>query len=175
MMATLNVQIYFHRAGETASRLSSTIKKQAFLRGLLTDIPDVESFKKFILQYGLFDVVSVNGSTYTDTDGQTKTATFLPKVQQSELPTGEVYCGILISNGLPVDESNIHYLLIVKPDDLPDDDRQTSTMTKSDGQILNSIRVLIDLYGNVAETIIDKIGDKELRAIEILENYINQR
>jgi len=171
MMVSLNVQIYFHKAGETASRLPGTYKKRAFLKGLLSDIIDVEAFKKFVMQYGMFDITSINGTTYTSSDGSQHTATFMPKIRQADLPDGEVFCGLLIVSGLPIDEHRIHYLLQVGPDDVP---VETMVEQKVDAKVNIAMKTLVDLYGKVAEKILDDIGDEQLSAIETLETYLKE-
>lgn len=172
-MVSLNVQIYFHKAGITASKLPATLKKKAFLKGVLSDMPDTESFKKFVIQYGLFDIHNINGTTFVRDDGVSRPATFIPTIHQSELPDGEVFCGLLITNGLPIDEERVHYLLQLKPDEIVgiDEGHKTTTVNKD---VLDAIRVLINLYGTVAEKILDDIGDTEIGAVETLERYLNQ-
>ena len=172
MMVSLNVQIYFHKAGETASRLPGTYKKRAFLKGLLSDIVDVETFKKFVIQYGMFDITNINGTTYVSSDGSQHTATFAPKIRQADLPDGEVFCGLLIASGLPIDEHRVHYLLQVAPDDVPVETMVEQPRAKADAKVSNAVKVLVDLYGKVAEKILDDIGDEQLSAIETLEKYL---
>lgn len=175
MMTSLNVQIYFHKAGETAARLPGAFKKKAFLKGLLSDMSDTEAFKKFVMEYGMFDITSINGTTYIASDGSQHNATFIPRIKQTDIPDGEVFCGIIIVNGLPIDESRVHYLLQVKPDELPVETvvEQPSRM-KGNAKIDESIKILIDLYANIAEKILDSIGDAEIQAIELLEKYLNK-